>query len=683
MNERVKPPGGWVDSFLNLLTGIGLTGRDRVLSQSYTVNTLDQSQLENAYRGDWIARKIIDIPAQDSTRAWRSWQADDAEIEAIEKVEKDNLIQQKMQTVLKKARLYGGAALVIGVNQGGEDKPIELDSVVKDSLKFVHVVTKNEITQGGQIIGDLMSPWYGEPEYWTLNPRAIQSADFTQLKIHPSRVIKLVGAPYPDALNAPDVWGDSILQIVDDAIRAVGTISGSIAQMITDAKLDIISVPGLADITSTSAGEAKLTKRFAYANTHKSIINAIILDKEEAWQRIQIAFPGIPEVLQMYLLIASGAADIPVTRLLGQAPAGMNATGESDIRNYYDRLKSDQEVNLTPTLHYLDEVIIRSALGTRDEALHYNWNSLWQLDDTQKATLAKSKADTFKIDNDAAIIPVDIMRDARINQLIEDGTYPGLEGIVDDWELANGPMEEDPAQMAPPLGAIDPLTGLPMAPPPGAPGAKPGFPPKPGATKALPPGAKQKQLPPPKPPKTADASYRAERKRQRLQRIADARPLSLYVRRQIVNAQDIHTWAKAQGFKSMLPKDELHVTICYSKKAIDWTKIIDRPYDQDENGEMRIPPGGVRLLDRFGDATVLLFTSSSLTYRHCYIKQVADASYDYDDYQPHMTITYAPIAGLPDLETIEPYQGPIVLGPEIFEEIVDSYTPNVNEETVL
>ena len=39
------------------------------------------------------------------------------------------------------------------------------------------------------------------------------------------------------------------------------------------------------------------------------------MDMNEEWDATQLTFTGMPEVMQMYLLIASGAADIPATRM--------------------------------------------------------------------------------------------------------------------------------------------------------------------------------------------------------------------------------------------------------------------------------------------------------------------------------------------------------------------------------
>src|SRR6516225_7351766 len=142
------------DSFTNFLAGFGLFGRDKAMSQVAVLNILDRQQIEALYRGDWISRKIVDIPAFDATRAWRAWQAEEDQIEALEDAEREFGLQRKMLSALIKARLYGGAAIVLGVDQGSFQDELEVDRVKKGGLKFSHVVERWMI-QAGPTVRDI------------------------------------------------------------------------------------------------------------------------------------------------------------------------------------------------------------------------------------------------------------------------------------------------------------------------------------------------------------------------------------------------------------------------------------------------------------------------------------------------------------------------------------------------
>ena len=426
------------DSLVNFMSGLGVPGRDKAASGGSFFNyvPLTQPELEAAYKANWLARKLIDIPAQDATRAWRAWQTDTNVVEALEEEE----IRLNVQVVLKNAiimsRLYGGSALLLGVNQGKAWQPLVLEKVGKGDLDYI-IATSRHALGHGPVISDVMDPDYGKPEFFIRSHKGLQQAQGDtplELRIHPSRVVILRGMAHADPIQSGEIWGDSILQNVHDAVQAATQVTQSVATLVTEAKFDIIKIPDLTQNIATMEYQNALTARFMYANSMKSIINTLILDKEEEWERVHANFTTLPDILQMYLLIVSGAADIPATRMLGQSPAGLQSTGESDVRNYYDRVNSDQVNILSPALATLDDVLIRSATGKRDPSLYYLWNPLWQLTGSEKADMAKRKADTFAIDASTALIDQEALRIGRQNQLIEDGVYPGLEQALEEQD---------------------------------------------------------------------------------------------------------------------------------------------------------------------------------------------------------------------------------------------------------
>ncbi|WP_343711898.1 phage portal protein [Inquilinus sp.] len=592
-----------LDTLANLVSGL-FTSKDKLAHDRFIFVTQNREQLDAAYRGDWIARKIIDVPPFDMTREWRDWKAEPAQIQQIEAEEQRLDVQRKVAKALRLARLYGGSALVLGVGDGDPMQP--LPPIGRGGLKYLHAMHRWEIT-AGEIDRDVLSPTFGEPGYYQVG-----STQQTAARLHPSRVIRLLGAPLPDELYmGNDGWADSVLQAVMDAVKQAGLAAQGVASLIHEAKLDVIRIPNLSQSLSAAGYSDTLIKRFTLANTMKSLNNTLLLDQVEEWDRKQISFAQLPEIMQQYLQIAAGAADIPATRLLGQAPAGMNATGESDVRNYYDRIAAEQRVLLTPTLRRLDDALIASALGSRPEEIHYAWAPLWQLSAAEAADVGLKKAQATQIYAVNDILPPAVVAKVVPNQLVEDGTYPGLEAAMEDYEA--GKLEDpdwipDPVEQAAALAAAKMPSG----------GPQPGQP------------------------------------------VDDAAPRTLYVRRDVVNADEIRAWAEGQGIIEVLP--DLHVTIASSRTAIDWMKI-DGDWNSNPDGGITIPPGGVRIVEPLGGMTaVLLFTWSALTWRHGQILG-AGASWDFEDYQPHISLTKAPV----DLSKVTPYRGRIVLGPEIWE----------------
>jgi uncharacterized protein len=137
------PRVSWFDTLSNWLTGMMLSNKDKTTGARYFLEQITPDQLEEAYRSDWIARKIISIPAWDATREWRDWQAEQDQIEKIEEVEKQFNVQAKVREALIKARLYGSAGIVIGTQRG--DTAHEPERIGEGGLLFLHVVTRHEL----------------------------------------------------------------------------------------------------------------------------------------------------------------------------------------------------------------------------------------------------------------------------------------------------------------------------------------------------------------------------------------------------------------------------------------------------------------------------------------------------------------------------------------------------------
>ena len=628
------------DTLQNLVSMLG-TDRDKAYHNRFILNLLTRDQLESAYRGDWVSRKIVDVPAKDCTREGRNWQADEQQIEDIENEENRLGLMLKLKSALIKARLYGGGALILGL---GDDaaKPLEVDKVKKGGLKYVHAVAAHELKEGS-VVTDVSDRDFGMPENYIINPAAGSVA--SEVLVHRSRVVRLVGAPFPDRSvqqNSASGWGDSILQAVHDAVMNVAGSTSAVAYLIQELKLDVVKIPDFMKNMSSPTYEAEITDRFALANQTKSLTSTLIMDREEEWERVNANFGGLPEVMKLYLLIASGAADIPATRLLGQSAVGLNSTGDGDLKNYYDHIKSEQTTVLTPALEMLDQVLVRSALGSYPEEIWYEWAPLWQMTENEKADIASKKAATTKTYVEAQVIDPIIMQKIVYNQLVEDGTYPGIEQAKDEFEAEGGGVDERDPEVQEQFGQSM------------------------GKAK--------------KPPED-DGTPRVELRVVGGKNVKDAEPHTLYVRRNLMNARDVlRHFAGQIDADQLMDAAQLHVTVAYSKTPVDWTKIPADEWGQDEDGVLRVKPGGMRMMQRLGPAgaahaVVMNFASVHLSARWRDLCQYGGCSWDFDDYQPHVTIAWDKDYKITDeqLRAVEPWQGQLVFGPEIFAEIDEDW----------
>lgn len=577
----------FLDSLTNLVANLG-TGRDKAASSFYSPHILSDVQLADAYRYAWLPRKIVDCPPMDATRNWRAWQGSSAEIETLEAEEKRLNLRGKVREAMVKARTLGGGAIVIGPSRNSEDvsKPLNPGTIQRGGIPYLLVMSRVDLI-AGDIERDPMSPNYNRPKWY-------EARGAMGVQIHPSRVVRFIGAALPDESvtqgGLTQGWGDSTLTAIYTACRNFDSTMANVASLVFEAKVDVFKIPDFMRQVGDARYREQVLQRTTLSATSKGINGALLMDANEEYESKSASFSGLDAIIDRFMQVVAGAADIPLTRLMGVTAKGLGNSGESDLTNYYDRVRGMQELEIGPEMQILDECLIRSALGSRPASLYYTWRSLWQTTPKERADIGKTTADTIKTIADTKLFNADALAKAAENALVEADVLPGLEDAMGDQ------LEE---------------------------------------------------------PTTAPVV------------VGDAAPQSLYVSRQVVNSAAIVAWAKEQGLEA---QDGLHVTITYSRDPVDWMKIGSTYGEPD--GKMTVRAGGPRMMDKFGDALVLLFNSWELSYRHGEIRQ-AGASWDHGDYQPHITIAYNSDK-LPG--TITPYTGPIVLGPEIFEPVDENWS---------
>lgn len=437
------------DKLMNLTAELG-TGRDKSSASFYAPSLITDEQLLNAYRGAWLPRKIIDVPALDATRRWRMWQAEAEQITLIEGEEARLGLRGKIRDLMTKARLFGGAALFLGTDERNVALPLDPPRIARGGLRYLNVFNRRDL-QPGEIVRDPLSPYFGRPEFYSMTA----ATGAAQVNIHASRLVVLQGATLPDdqaQLTASSRgWGDSVLMSLMTAIQQSDNTMANVASLIFEANIDVINVPELMQRVGESKFRADLLTRFTLAATTKGINGMLLLDKDETYTRNAAAFGGLPDLMDRFLQAVSGAADIPATRLLGQSPAGLNSTGESDLRNYYDRIQSIQELEIGPAMVVLDECLIRSALGARPPEIHYVWTSLWQPTSAERSENFKRAAEAVKILAEAGVMPAEALAEAASNMLIENGWLPGLEQALEEYgtetpDPTDNGTESDPGE---------------------------------------------------------------------------------------------------------------------------------------------------------------------------------------------------------------------------------------------
>lgn len=425
------------DNFKNLVANLN-TPRDKQSSGEYVLTTISDAQWSTIYRTSWMAKKIVDIPASDATRKWREWQADDKQIRAIEDIEENLRLPQKVRKALSMARLYGGSGIYFSIKNDDPSLPLDISAVGRGDLEFVTVLPKTVLT-AGTIELDPLSQNYGKPKWYE-----ITSGTSGTVRVDPSRIAIFVGTEFltqqETVVGADQGWGDSVLMAAYDAVRNADSTGANIASMVYEAKVDVLQIPELASIMANPRTRKALEDRVMLSAQLKGNNGMLVIDGEETYEQKTFNFAGLPEISYQALQAVSGSADIPLTRFLGQSPAGLSSTGESDLKNYYDSVNSMQRLVITPALHNLDQCLVRSALGDYPEDVYYEWSSLWQMSDEQKSNISKQTAETINILAQSGLFADDDLAEAAATLLVEHSILPTFEYN----ELGSGEEFEEP-----------------------------------------------------------------------------------------------------------------------------------------------------------------------------------------------------------------------------------------------
>lgn len=432
------------DSLTSVVAGMG-TSRDKSSTVTYTAPSLTDQEARNAYSGAWLPRKIVDQAAKDCFRRWRDWQGEADVIGRIEAEEKRLDLRAKFERAMILARLFGRGHVYFDL---GDDPstPANPARVKQGGLRFATVLSKGEIVDG-DTDDDPMSPFYGSPRYYELS-----SPSMGIVRIHPSRLVTFWGDDDPrDMVFGRE--GQSVLKSAMPAIKRHDSTVANIAGLVFEARVDVITVPGLGELMADREQSQLLLDRFRLMATMKGNNGIVLLsgpnNKDlpgEQWDQKNTSFATLPNIIEKAQEEVSAAAGIPRAILFGVSGGGLGSTGDLELSNYYDTIATMQTNDIEPALRVIDECLIRSALGARPSELWYSWASLWQMTDKEKAEIGKIKADMVKTLVDAQVIPAGVLTKPTIAALTESGVLPGLDQAYEDWDDM-APSEDDLPEM--------------------------------------------------------------------------------------------------------------------------------------------------------------------------------------------------------------------------------------------
>ncbi|OAM14175.1 hypothetical protein AZK46_03145 [Acinetobacter baumannii] len=432
------------DSFQNFAARVGLGSGNQHDQSGYGFNFLSRQRLklEAMYRSSWVVGQVIDVVADDMTRKGVKLNglSTPKDSEMIDQ-EMDRLqVWDKLNKNIKWSRLYGGSLAVMMIDGQNVSTPLNPNTIGKGQFKGLMVLDRWMVQPTLEDLVTEMGPDYGKPKYYDV---ITDSVGLCNQRIHYSRVIRMDGVelPYWQSI-AENLWGQSVIERLEDRLTIFDSATLGAGQLVYKAHLRTYKVKKLREIIAAGGKfYDALVKQIQEIRMWQSNEGMTLMDADDAFETHQYSFTGLDNLLLQFGQQISGATGIPLVRLFGQSPAGLNATGESDLANYYDNINQQQEGRLRTPLQVLYAVLHMSVLGKPlPDSFSFKFASLWQLDDEKKANVAKGVTDAVLAAEEAGLIK----RSTALKELRQSSEVTGVFSHITDEEIKEADDEDPP-----------------------------------------------------------------------------------------------------------------------------------------------------------------------------------------------------------------------------------------------
>ena len=458
------------DGWMNDVTGQG-TARDKTAYNYFQAGrVLSDGEITGLYHDNDVAARMVDIVPDEMLREGFTVDVGDPKANAELADQIDALgLDDKLADAIRWGRAYGGGALLLGADDG-RSAATPLIAERARALSYVYVLDRRYLwplthyTEPGH-------PKLGQPETYMVTSPSF-SAQAPVSVVHETRLVLFGGATTGiRERESNSGWDLSILQRATKVLSDFDLGWGAAALLLADGNQAVFKVSGLADAIAQAGsggtgGETFLRERFKLMDMGRSVVRAIVVDAgggedepEESFERQVFPLTGIPDVLEKLMVRLASTVDCPVTRLFGISPAGLNATGESDVRGWYDRIRSQQTRKLAPKIRRIVRVALQTKAVKLDtpSAIKVSFPSLWSESPNQAATTRKILLEGDKIAIDAAMVlpetaglarfrPDGFTQEIQLSQeeaaARESALKSEIDGLVPDPEAAEVPKTQ-------------------------------------------------------------------------------------------------------------------------------------------------------------------------------------------------------------------------------------------------
>lgn len=448
------------DGYVNMMNKYG-TSKDTTEGYRFRAEPVVPDELLTMYyEGNGLFAKIIDTPAEEAIKhgftleSTKDQKIEDFYTEALDELD----WEETAMTAIRWARLFGGSIAVMMINDGrGIDEPLDWRNI--RSIDDIRVYDRSVIQPDYQSMFsyDPRDPFrtrgsrLGMPEFYHVTSR---TGTFT---VHDSRCLVFQNGILPENTTNSiyQLWGIPEYVRINRAIRDAEVAHGSATKLLDRSVQAVYKMKDLAAELATEEGEDRVLRRLQTIDMARGLLNSITIDSEgEDYDFRQFQFSGVSDVIDSTCNFLSALTSIPQTILFGRSPAGMNATGDADLENWYNYLERIQKRMVKKNLRYLLSVIFQAGVrtGEVDEVpkIKVEFNPLWSLSDTEQADLDQKRAQTQFTRAQTAQLYIDkqVIDPSEVRAKLADSEEFDVENMLDEYDdedlFPDEPAEGDP-----------------------------------------------------------------------------------------------------------------------------------------------------------------------------------------------------------------------------------------------
>lgn len=414
-NPKGRPPKERRDGWINAASGHG-TSHDRRALTRFGVDIVTDLEAMQLWRSEWLCARVIETRPREAFRRGWDLKCDDKNLAETICAKAEEL---GLDAVMVKAgqymRAYGGAAIlpVVDGSQGDLKDPLE-DTRIADVLAL-HVLEPRQLWPETYYT-DLSHPKFGQPETWRFMPLNMsRGAGLAMQVIHESRLVMFV-ANQVSVQTQPgqrEGWGDSDLSRPRNAIADYGLSWGSATTILHNFGRDVLQLEGWADLAAQEGTDGIMARRISAFETMNSTLRIGVIDAKDRFTPRGGSLAGLDAVLVQQAQYVAAACDMPVTVLMGMSPAGLNATGDMDVRNWYATIENDQATTYKPKLEQVLRLLLLSNGGKEPKTWSVEFRPLMTPSEKETAETRMIVAQTDQIYADMSAVSADDVAESR------------------------------------------------------------------------------------------------------------------------------------------------------------------------------------------------------------------------------------------------------------------------------